>query len=56
VIKGAGRVVFTDKELGLAEGDLVLIRTDEKYFWDGNMTVFLPATPAWYPEQHFNVD
>jgi len=24
----------------------------EKYFWEGEMEMFMPCTPAWYPEQH----
>jgi mannose-6-phosphate isomerase-like protein (cupin superfamily) len=52
VIKGSGKVVVEGKETKLNEGDLVLIEPGEKYFWQGDMTLFVPCTPAWYPEQH----
>jgi hypothetical protein len=37
-------------------GDLVLIEPGEKYFWEGNMDLFIPCSPAWYPEQHKLID
>jgi len=52
VIKGSGRLIVEDKEVDLSEGDLVLIDSGEKYFWDGDMTLFMPCAPAWYPKQH----
>gem|GEM_PF-2374449 len=30
-------------------------KVGERYFWDGQMTMFVPCTPAWYPEQHKEV-
>lgn len=56
IIKGSGKVVIEDKEINLEEGDLVLIEAGEKYFWDGNLTVFLPCAPAWNPEQYKEVE
>ena len=56
VIKGAGRAVVEDEEIKLQEGDLILIEPGEKFFWEGNMTMFMPCTPAWYPEQHKEVE
>jgi mannose-6-phosphate isomerase-like protein (cupin superfamily) len=55
VVKGSGKLVVEGKELVLQEGDLALIEPGEKYFWEGNMTMFMPCTPAWYPEQHKEV-
>ncbi len=51
VIKGSGKIIVEDKEFVLNKGDVVLINTGEKYYWDANMTVFVPCTPSWYPEQ-----
>jgi mannose-6-phosphate isomerase-like protein (cupin superfamily) len=56
VIKGSGKVVVDDKEMQLKEGDLVLIDPGEKFFWKGNMTLFMPCTPAWSPDQHKQVE
>jgi mannose-6-phosphate isomerase-like protein (cupin superfamily) len=55
VIKGVGRVVVGGKEIKLKAGDLVLIEPGEKYFWQGNLVMFMPCTPAWYPKQHKEV-
>lgn len=55
VIKGSGSLVVEDKEVSLQEGDLAIIEPGEKYFWDGNMTMFVSCTPAWYSEQHQEV-
>lgn len=52
VIKGSGKLVVEDEEIQLDAGDLALIEPNEKYFWKGNMILFTPCTPAWYPEQH----
>lgn len=56
IIKGSGRVVIEDKEIKFNEGDLMLIDAGEKYFWEGKATMFMPCTPAWYPEQHKEVE
>lgn len=55
VISGCGKLVVEGKEVVLREGDLVLIESGEKYYWEGKMMMFVPCTPAWYPEQHGEV-
>lgn len=56
VVKGSGKLVVENEEISLGEGDLVSIDPGEKYFWDGNMTLLMPCTPAWYPEQHKEIE
>lgn len=56
IIKGLGKIMVEDREVKLKEGDMILIEPGEKYYWDGNMTMFVPCTPAWYPEQHEEVE
>ena len=56
IIKGSGRVVVENEEINLKKGDLILIEPGEKYFWDGGLTMFVPCTPAWYSEQHREVE
>ncbi len=56
VIKGSGKVVVENKKINLKQGDLILIEPGEKYFWDGKLDIFTPCTPAWYPEQHKEVE
>jgi mannose-6-phosphate isomerase-like protein (cupin superfamily) len=56
VIKGSGKVVIEGNEVFLEEGDLVLIEPGEKFYWEGNLELFMPCAPAWTPEQHRTVD
>ncbi len=52
LVKGSGKLVTATQSVSLSAGDVVYIPHGEKYYWEGNMTVVLPATPAWHPEQH----
>lgn len=52
ILKGSGKLVTETEEVSLSVGDVVYIPHGEKYYWEGNITIVLPATPAWYPEQH----
>lgn len=52
IIKGSGLINIENKEFEIQQGDLILINPNEKYYWDGNLTMFMPSAPAWYPEQH----
>ncbi len=52
VVKGEGILVVKGKKYSLEEGDVVLIEPNEKYFWQGNMMLFMVCTPAWSPKQH----
>lgn len=56
VLQGNGRIVINHEEHSLSEGDVVVIDAGEKYFWDGNMRVFMTCQPAWSQEQHELVD
>lgn len=56
IMKGSGRLVVEDKEYNLEEKDSILINAGERFFWEGDMEIFMPCTPAWYPEQHKEVE
>lgn len=56
VIKGSGKLVIEDNEVEFKEGDQLLIKPGEKYYWEAKATMFMPCAPAWYPEQHNKVD
>ena len=55
VVKGNGTLFFENKHIRLAEGDMVLIQPMEKYYWDGNMTLFISCSPKWRYEDHIFV-
>ena len=52
VIKGKGIIHASDKEQEISEGDLIFIPPGEKFYWEGEMKMFMPCTPAWTPEQY----
>ncbi|MFH0942794.1 MAG: cupin domain-containing protein [Candidatus Beckwithbacteria bacterium] len=56
IIKGSGKVVVDGQEINFFQGDLILINKNEKYYWQGNCEMFVPCVPAWYPEQHREID
>ena len=56
VIRGRGKIVVEGKEYSLNVGDFVLIDANERYFWEGDLEMFVPCVPAWYPEQHQEVE
>lgn len=56
IIKGSGKLVIEDEEIAFKEGDQLLIKPGERYFWDASATLFMPCAPAWYSEQHKEVD
>jgi hypothetical protein len=56
VISGSGKIVVENEAISLSEGDMILVEPGEKYFWEGNLKLFAPCTPAWYLEQHKEVE
>jgi mannose-6-phosphate isomerase-like protein (cupin superfamily) len=56
VIEGSGKIVIEGEEISFNEGDQILIKPYEKYYWEANATMFIPCAPAWYAEQHKKVD
>ena len=55
IIKGNGKIVVNGKEIKFKEEDLILLEPNEKYYWEGNMKMFVSCSPAWYLEQHKEV-
>ena len=52
ITEGEGLISVEGKITKVSKGDLLLIEPGEKYYWEGKLTMFVPSTPAWYPEQH----
>ena len=52
VLKGSGKLVTETAEVDLSCGDVVYIPRGEKFYWEGHLTIVLPTTPAFSPEQH----
>ena len=56
VIAGSGKLVIEGQEIDFKEGDQLLIKPGEKYYWEAQATMYMPCAPAWYPEQHKEVE
>ena len=56
VLRGSGILVVENKEYHLEQDDVVLIDVNEKYYWEGIFRLGIPCSPAWYPEQHEEMD
>ena len=52
---GSGKIVVNNVEHLLQQGDVVLISANEKFYWDGNMTLHISCTPAFTVEQHIHI-
>lgn len=56
VLSGSGILNVDGVIYNLKKDDVVLIDINEKYYWEGEMRLGIPCTPAWYPEQHEDVE
>jgi mannose-6-phosphate isomerase-like protein (cupin superfamily) len=52
ILEGRGRVVVEGRQIKLSKGDLVLISPKERYYFQGDLKLFLVNTPKWTPQQH----
>lgn len=55
VVDGSGTLTSGDKICELAQGDMALIQPGDQYYFDGELTMLISSSPAWYPEQYRNV-
>lgn len=55
-IDGVGKLVVNGKTTKVQIGDQVLIAPGEKFYWVGDLVMFMPCSPAWYPEQHKQIE
>lgn len=56
ILRGKVDLHIENKIVELEQGDEILIMPGEKYFWDGEAKLFMCCNPAWYPEQHEEVE
>ena len=56
IIKGSGKIVVEGEEIVLNARDLILLEPGERYYWEGNMRMLVSCTPAWYPQQHKEIE
>lgn len=53
--EGTGTIEVDGKSYPLKAGDVLLIEAGEKFYWEGNMTLFISCHPAFTVEQHQRV-
>lgn len=56
VVDGSGQIVIENNTYEISQDDLIVIDTGEKFYWNGNFKLFVYCTPAWFPEQHKQVE
>lgn len=56
VTKGKGRITVGVRSYELSEGDSAMILPGEKYFFEGNLDMFLCNSPAWERDQYREVE
>lgn len=56
VHEGKGSVEVDGHKQELSAGDVVLIESGEKFFWEGCMTLHIACAPAFTVEQHQMVE
>ncbi len=52
VVEGAGKLITPANKVILANGDMARILPNEKYYFNGDLTLVIASSPAWYPEQY----
>lgn len=56
ILEGTGTLYVGDASYPLAPGDVLLIEPGERFYWDANIVMLVPCTPAWTPEQYKHLD
>lgn len=55
VLAGSGKLVTEAGEELIEAGDVVLIEPGEKFYWNGEMTLFITCAPAWKYGQYEHI-
>ncbi len=57
VLHGSGQFINRNGDtLEVGEGDVVSIETGKQYAWNGTLTLIVPCTPPFDPDQHKEVE
>lgn len=55
IIEGNGALYQGGQKYELSKGDMLLIQPGESYYFEGTLKMLISSSPAWYPEQHHNI-
>jgi len=56
IIEGSGKIFVEGKEVELKKDDMILVEAGERIYWQGDMKMFVSCNPAWYSEQHKEIE
>ncbi|MFC1711638.1 cupin domain-containing protein [Patescibacteria group bacterium] len=56
IIKGSGKIVVEGKQVEFSKGDLILLKPNEKYYWQATCLILAVCVPAFNPNQHRHVE
>ena len=56
IAEGSGKIVVNGHEQTLKAGDVVMVETNEPYFWEGTLKLLITCHPAFSVEQHVTVE
>jgi mannose-6-phosphate isomerase-like protein (cupin superfamily) len=56
IMEGGGMIVVEGEEIPLNEKDQILLEPGERFYWEGNIKMLVSCAPAWFAEQHKEVE
>ena len=56
IVDGIGLINIENNNFEIAQDDLIVIDKGERFYWKGTFKLFVYCTPAWFPEQHKQVE
>lgn len=57
ITKGIGTFyLLSGEEVAFKEKDVILIDIGDAYYFEGDFEMTMSCTPAWYPEQHIQIE
>ena len=54
VLQGSGSVTVNGVFTALTAGDVISVAVGEAVFWEGELSLVIACSPAWYPGQYEN--
>lgn len=55
IISGKGSLNTKEDTVAFKQGDSLFIDASERYYWEGSFSSYMACAPAFYPEQHKEV-
>ncbi len=52
IINGTGNIVTEKDNKSFVLGDTIFVDRGEKFYWQGDFTMFMATTPKFSPDQH----